>query len=52
MKKEESRLDLFRYGIISPLVYGEEEDVRSFVKKQVRKNIFIKEMNISFQKRQ
>lgn len=42
MKKGESRLDLFRYAIISPLVYGENYNVREYCKEASKGKYFYK----------
>lgn len=42
-KKEETReLELFRYGIIAPLVYNEESNVRKFCKEAAEKKYYYK----------
>lgn len=44
MKKEEEKkeLELFRYGIISPLVYEEEKNVRKYCKEASEKKYYYK----------
>ena len=47
MAKEEEKkeLELFRYGIISPLVFGEEKNVRDYCKRASEKSYYYKGEN-------
>lgn len=48
MKVKNSRIDLFRYGIISPLIIGNEKNVRKFCKEESQKVHYFKGKEYNF----